>query len=40
MNAKLAALAKQVIEAARMQGLSLVTAKACTVGKQGGAARG
>ncbi|MGA8497972.1 MAG: CinA family protein [Xanthobacteraceae bacterium] len=33
MNAKLAALAKQVIEAARMQGLSLVTAESCTAGK-------
>jgi nicotinamide-nucleotide amidase len=33
MNAKLATLAKQVIEAARTQGLSLVTAESCTAGK-------
>jgi nicotinamide-nucleotide amidase len=33
MNAKLAALAKQVIEAARLQNLSLVTAESCTAGK-------
>jgi len=33
MNAKLAALAKQVIDAARMRGLSLVTAESCTAGK-------
>jgi nicotinamide-nucleotide amidase len=33
MNAMLKALAKQVIEAARMQGLSLVTAESCTAGK-------
>ncbi len=34
MSAKLAALAKRVIEAARMQGLSLVTAESCTAGKR------
>ncbi len=33
MSAKLAALAKQVVEAARLQGLSLVTAESCTAGK-------
>ena len=33
MNAKLAALARQVIEAARAQSLSLVTAESCTAGK-------
>jgi nicotinamide-nucleotide amidase len=33
VNAKLAALARPVIEAARMQNLSLVTAESCTAGK-------
>lgn len=33
MNAKLAALAKQVMEAARVEGFSLVTAESCTAGK-------
>lgn len=33
MNARLGSLAKQVIEAARTQGLSLVTAESCTAGK-------
>jgi nicotinamide-nucleotide amidase len=33
MNERLAALARQVIEAARAQSLSLVTAESCTAGK-------
>jgi nicotinamide-nucleotide amidase len=33
VNAKLAALARQVIDAARLQNLSLVTAESCTAGK-------
>jgi nicotinamide mononucleotide (NMN) deamidase PncC len=38
MNATLAALARQVIEAARAQNLSLVTAESCTAGKLEGMA--